>query len=172
MRNLIRILALSAAAFVAAPALADQPASPPQIVRIVVPVHDIQRGETIGDSDLTFLNVSTDRPLAGVVVSVAELNGKEARRFLQAGEAVRGDDVRQPVLVAKGSTVTMIFNAPGITLTATGRATTEGGMGETVTIVNPVSFRQITEIVTGAGTVRAGDVTPVATQTVAATGKP
>ena len=43
----------------------------------------------------------------------------------------------------------MTFDEPGITLTATGRATSEGGMGETVTIVNPVSYRQITGVVTG-----------------------
>jgi hypothetical protein len=36
---------------------------------------------------------------------------------------------------------------------------TEGGIGETVTVLNPVSYRQISCVVTGAGTVRAGDMT-------------
>jgi len=80
---------------------------------------------------------------------------------LRAGQPVRADDVRKPVLVAKGQTITMIFAAPGLTLTATGRAMSEGGMGETVTVLNPVSYRQITGVVTGAGEVRAGDVTAV-----------
>ena len=103
-----------------------------------MPVHDIQRGETIVDSDLTYQMVTGDRPLGGVAVSRwTELDGKEARRYIQAGEAVRIDDVRLPVLVTKGSTVTMTFEEPGITLTASGRTTSEGGMGETVTIVNP-----------------------------------
>ena len=103
---------------------------------------------------------------------MAELDGKEARRFLQTGNAVRTDDVRRPVLVTKGSTVTMTFEEPGITLTAVGRATTEGGMGETVTITNPVSYRQITGVVTGPGTVRAGDVTNVDSKQVASAAKP
>jgi flagella basal body P-ring formation protein FlgA len=66
----------------------------------------------------------------------------------------------------------MTFAEPGITLTSIGRATSEGGMGETVTIVNPVSYRQITGIVTGPGTVRAGDITPAADDKIAATAKP
>ena len=75
--------------------------------------------------------------------------------MLRAGESVRLEDVRHPTLVTKGSTVTMIFEAPGITLTAIGRAMSEGGMGETVTVQNPVSFRQISAVVTGPGQVRA-----------------
>jgi flagella basal body P-ring formation protein FlgA len=170
MRAIFSVLALSIAVLATVPVLAAQPAQTAN-VRIVVPVHDIQRGETIGDSDLTYQMVTGDRPLGGVAVSMGELDGREARRYIQAGEAVRTDDVRLPVLVTKGSTVTMMFEEPGNTLTATGRATSEGGMGETVTIVNPVSYRQITGVVTGPGTVRAGDVTPVATK-VADTTKP
>jgi len=170
MRATFSILALVVAALAAVPVLAAQPAQTAN-VRIVVPVHDIQRGETIVDTDLTYQMVTGDRPLGGIAVSTSELDGKEARRFIQVGEAVRIDDVRLPVLVTKGSTVTMTFAEPGIVLTSTGRATSEGGMGETVTVVNPVSYRQITGVVTGPGTVRAGDVTPPATK-VADTIKP
>jgi flagella basal body P-ring formation protein FlgA len=65
-----------------------------------------------------------------------------------------------PVLVVKGSTVTMTFAVPGIVLTATGRAMSDGGLGETIVVQNPASFRQVSCIVTGAGTVRAADSTP------------
>jgi flagella basal body P-ring formation protein FlgA len=40
----------------------------------------------------------------------------------------------------------------------------EGGMGETVTVLNPVSYRQISCTVTGAGTVSAGDMSSSITQ--------
>jgi flagella basal body P-ring formation protein FlgA len=53
----------------------------------------------------------------------------------------------------------MTFEAPGITLTASGRAMTEGGVGDTVTIQNPASFRQIQGVVTGPGAVRASGTT-------------
>jgi flagella basal body P-ring formation protein FlgA len=90
-----------------------------------------------------------------------DLTGKEARLYLRAGQPVRLDEVRMPILVTKGSTVTMTFDAPGITLNVTGKAMTEGGMGESVTVLNPVSYRQVTGVVTGAGAVRAVDTSAV-----------
>ena len=92
------------------------------------------------------------------MTSVNDLVGMQTRRVLHAGESVRLDDVRHPILVTKGSTVTMTFEAPGITLTAAGRAMSEGGLGETVTVQNPVSFRQVSAIVTGPGQVNAQSV--------------
>ena len=82
------------------------------------------------------------------------LKGMEARRMLRAGEIVRVDDVRHPVVVTKGAIITMTFEAPGVTLTATGRAMSEGGIGDTVTVQNPASFRLISGVVTGPGAVR------------------
>ena len=61
------------------------------------------------------------------------------------------------MVVTKGQTVTMIFSAPGVELAATGRAMSEGGVGDTVTIQNPASFRMISATVTGPGAVRAAD---------------
>jgi flagella basal body P-ring formation protein FlgA len=126
-------------------------------LRIVEPAHAIARGETITDADLVYVSVAAGQLQAGIVTSMSDLDGMEARRVLRPGEAVRPDDVRRPILVAKGTTVTMEFIAPGITLTAVGKATTEGGLGETVTVLNPISYRQIACTVTGPGTVRAGD---------------
>ena len=125
--------------------------------RIVVPTRDIARGTTISQADLTSKTVD-DNLLAGTVTSASDIVGMETRRMLHAGERMRLDDVRHPILVTKGSTVTMIFEAPGITLTAAGRAMSEGGLGETVTVQNPVSFRQISAIVAGPGQVRAQNV--------------
>ena len=126
-------------------------------VRIVVPVHDIARGATITQMDLATKTIDDNMP-PGTVTSVNDLVGMQTRRMLHAGESVRLDDVRHPILVAKGSTVTMIFEAPGITLTAAGRAMSEGGLGEPVTVQNPVSFRQVSAVVTGPGQVSARSV--------------
>jgi flagella basal body P-ring formation protein FlgA len=126
-------------------------------VRIVVPARDIARGATISQADLATKTVDGN-VLSGTVTSVNDIVGMQTRRVLHAGESVRLEDVRRPTLVTKGSTVTMIFEAPGITLTAAGRAMSEGGLGETVTVQNPVSFRQVGAIVTGPGQVSARNV--------------
>ncbi|HEY8947737.1 MAG TPA: flagellar basal body P-ring formation chaperone FlgA [Rhizomicrobium sp.] len=160
IRALIVALAVLALPLFANMALASGVAD----MRIVVPSHAIPRGTTITDSDLAYQTVDGSSVQAGIVTSMNDLDGMEARRVLRAGEPIRPDDVRHPILVTKGSTVTMTFDAPGVTLTAVGKAMSEGGIGETVTVLNPVSYRQISCTVTGAGTVRAGDMSASITQ--------
>lgn len=145
--NVIFAVLLLALPVLFGPALADTQ------IRVVVPAHDIARGETISDGDLAYQMVASAQP--GVVMSMNDLAGMAARRYLHSGETVRADDVRRPVVVLKGSLVTMTFSAPGVTLTATGKAMSEGGIGESVTVVNPVSYRQIVCTVIGPGMVRA-----------------
>jgi flagella basal body P-ring formation protein FlgA len=158
MRTFLFLLSLAVIVIVK-PAFADT--APATQVRIVVPARDIPRGETIGDSDLTYQMIAADKMPPSVATSMNDLTGKETRLYLRSGQAVRLDEVRMPILVTKGSTVTMSFDAPGITLTVTGKAITEGGMGESVTILNPISYRQVTGTVTGAGSVRAVDTSAV-----------
>ena len=148
-----KALILALFAFLPLPALAvsTQDAG----VRVVVPVHDIPRGQTISESDLTYATLPGNAMMAGVVTSVTVAKDMEARRMLRAGEAFRSDDVRRPIVVTKGETVTMLFNAPGVELTATGRAMGEGGVGDTVMVQNPASFRMIHGVVSAPGTVLA-----------------
>lgn len=160
MKTLLRVLAvllLPAAALPAAAADMTTQDGP----RIAVPAHDIERGETIAASDLVVQTIAPDRVRAGVVTAVPQIVGREARRLLHAGEPIGAEDIRMPILVEKGAMVTMTFDVPGISLVATGRAMSEGGLGEVVVVQNPISFRQVSCVVTGPGQVRAGDATPV-----------
>jgi flagella basal body P-ring formation protein FlgA len=136
-------------------------------VRVVVPAHDIARGDTIGESDLTFATVDGDALMSGVPTKMEEVKGMQARRVLSAGRPFRGEDVRRPVVVTKGQTVTMQFAAPGVELTAMGRAMSEGGVGDTVTVQNPASYRMVSAIVVAPGTVRATGIINAPSNTLA-----
>ena len=152
MKTIASLVAIFVAATASA-AFADTDS--PGGIRVAVPAHDIARGEVIAEADLTYGTIPGTSSLSGLATSAGDLEGREARRFLRAGETVRVNDIRRPVLITKGSTVTMTFDAPGITLTAVGRAVSEGGLGESVTVLNPVSYRQVTATVTGPGQVKA-----------------
>jgi flagellar basal body P-ring formation protein FlgA len=124
-------------------------------MKVVTPTRDIARGEVISDGDVVLGTVSSSILSANVLTSLDAVCGMEARRPLRAGEVISATDVRHPVVVTKGQTVTMTFDAPGVSLTALGRAMAEGGVGDTVVVQNPASFRMVNAVVTGAGTVRA-----------------
>ena len=148
MKTLFYLASLVAILLIASPAGAAT-------VRIVVPAHDIARGDVIGESDLTYATVDGNALMSGVPTKMEEVKGMQARRVLAAGQPFRGDDVRRPIVITKGQTVTMQFSAPGVELTAMGRAMSEGGVGDTVTIQNPASFRMVAATVIAPGVVRA-----------------
>lgn len=131
-------------------------ADPAAEVDVAVLKSDVARGGVIAEQDLEYKPIPLQRANASVVRAITDVAGKEARRALKAGELIRTSDLKRPTLVAKGSTVTMLFEAPGMRLTALGRALAEGAEGDTITILNPTSFRKVEAVVVKAGTVRVG----------------
>jgi flagella basal body P-ring formation protein FlgA len=123
---------------------------------LIVPAHDIARGTVIAESDLATKAIPILRMNELLVHSLADIVGKEAKRALRAGEVLRMSDLKHPTLVAKGATVTMMFEAPGMSLTAVGRALAEGGEGDSIAVLNPTSYRQVVAVITGPGAVRVG----------------
>src|SRR5215510_1153172 len=131
-------------------------------VDVAVLKTDIARGALIAEDDLEYKPIPLMRANASVVRAITDVAGKEARRALKAGELIRTSDLKRPTMVAKGSTVTMLFEAPGMRLTALGRALAEGAEGDTITILNPTSYRKVEAVVVKAGTVKVGFETHVA----------
>jgi flagella basal body P-ring formation protein FlgA len=129
----------------------------PNQVDVAVPAHDISRGAVLTESDLSYTSISALRANDSIVKAIADAAGMEARRALRAGEFIRTSDLKRPTVVAKGSNVTMTFEADGLLLTAVGRAMADGGEGEVISILNPTSFRQVQAMVVAPGKVRVGD---------------
>ena len=123
---------------------------------LIVPAHDIARGAVIGEGDLETKSVPVLRANGSLIQRAEDVAGREAKRALRAGEFLRASDFKRPTLVAKGATVTMLFDAPGMSLSAVGRALAEGGEGDTIAVLNPTSYRQVVGIVMGPGIVRVG----------------
>jgi flagella basal body P-ring formation protein FlgA len=137
-------------------ALSAFAAEPADQMDVVVPAHDIARGAVIAEGDLTTKSIAVMRANDGIVRNASEAAGRETKRALRAGEFLRNSDLKRPTLVAKGATVTMVFESPGVHLTAVGRALAEGGEGDTIAVLNPTSYRQVAAVVTAPGTVRVG----------------
>ena len=127
-------------------------------VDVAVPAHDIARGALIGEGDLAYKPIPVLRANTSIVRAFADAAGREARRALRAGELIRESDLKRPTLVAKGANVTMVFEAPGMQLTAVGRALAEGGEGDSIPVLNPTSYRQVSAVVVSAGTVRVSGI--------------
>ncbi len=92
--------------------------------------------------------------LSGDPATVALLSGKQLRRFMPAGAAIRPADVRAPVLVARNALVRMQFVKGALSISAEGRALSSGALGEEVRVLALSSKSTIAGVVVGEGVVQ------------------
>lgn len=131
-----------------------------KMIEVPVLVRRIQKGEIIGEHDIKWRPMRAGRVAADVVMAAEDLLGKTARRgALRDDQPIRNRDIRRPLLVKKGSLVTMYMKVPNMTLSSKGRALENGSDGDAITISNSQTNTIVEAVVIGAGRV---SVVPVA----------
>ncbi|TCT06474.1 flagella basal body P-ring formation protein FlgA [Tepidamorphus gemmatus] len=124
-----------------------------EIVEVPVLVRAIERGETIGPSDLAAERMPRHMVRGDVLTDPAAIAGMSARRRLPSGSVLSGDMLMEPLLVQRNGMVTIAYSVPGMTLTTRGRALSNGARGEVVKVFNLQSGRTIEAEVIGEGLV-------------------
>ena len=116
---------------------------------VPVPARRIQANEVITERDIKWVKVRQNRLPRGVIIDINELIGKSPKRWLRAGIPVRAANVQPPILVPKGSLVTIYLKVPRMMLTAQGKALENGSDGDVIRINNTQSNKVIEAEVTG-----------------------
>lgn len=116
-----------------------------------VPVlrRSIAPGDVIRKDDIEVIRARENRIGRDVVTDPAKLVGMTPRQRLRAGEPIRDNDTRPPVLVARNSTVTIVLQTSYLTLTAQGKAIEDGAKGDTIRVTNSQSKKTIEAVVSG-----------------------
>jgi flagellar basal body P-ring formation protein FlgA len=118
---------------------------------VAVPVlrRAINPGEVIREGDIEWTNKREDQVRRDVVTDQRRLVGTTPRARLSAGQPVRDNETKPPVLVARNATVTILLQSANMTLTAQGRANEDGARGDTIRITNLQSNKVIEATVSG-----------------------
>jgi flagella basal body P-ring formation protein FlgA len=109
--------------------------------------------EVISKRDIKWIRIRSDRLRRDTILNANELIGMAAKRGLRSDRPLHTSVVQRPVLVSKGSLVTVSLDAPKMNLTTRGKALQNGSDGDTVRIVNLRSNKIIEAEVTGTGRV-------------------
>ena len=139
-----------------------------ETMKVVVPARAIERGATITESDLKTMRIPVSRLPAGMVDEMADLAGMAAKRRLRADQPVRRSEIERPKLVRRNALVTIIYEIPGLSLKAQGRAQGDAAQGQAVTVLNTRSNRTIQATVQGPGVVVVGTLANPVTRLSAA----
>jgi flagellar basal body P-ring formation protein FlgA len=121
----------------------------------------VAAGETVGRDDIQWQTARADAIARNVILDADKIVGMEAKRPLQADLPLHAGDVREPIVVAKGSLVTLVVQSPTMTLTSKGRAMENGARGESIRVQNTQSKIVVEGEVVSSGTVRVAGMQPV-----------
>jgi flagella basal body P-ring formation protein FlgA len=124
-----------------------------RLIDIPVLTRRIRGGEIISPQDIRMVTLRADKVDMNALLDPEALIGMSPQRGLSSDRPIKASDIRNPILVAKGSMVTMVFRTEKLMLTAQGKALQDGSENETIRIVNLNTHKTIDGIVTGSGTV-------------------
>ena len=113
---------------------------------------NLDRGESVKEGDLTLER----RPRDAVPADAGAVVGEVAQHTLAAGAVLRISDTAPPELVARGETVTIVYETPSVSLAMRGLANQGGRLGAVVNVVNTASQKVLQATVIGPGRVSVG----------------
>ncbi|NQU60535.1 MAG: flagellar basal body P-ring formation protein FlgA [Rhodospirillales bacterium] len=123
------------------------------VSEVPVPNRRILTKELIGKGDIKWIQVRQDRLRRDTILDANELIGKAAKRGLRSGIPVQISSVQRPILVPRGSLVTILLKTPKMTITAQGKSLENGSEGDVIKITNTQSKTVIEAEVIGNGKV-------------------
>lgn len=113
----------------------------------------IAAGETLGLADITIEKRDAARIAGAALANPADAVGKTARRVLPAGTLLSATDLVSPRLVRRGDTVELVSRRSGLEVRMTGRALSDAGQDERVSVENASSRRIVQGTVDASGAV-------------------
>jgi len=124
-----------------------------EVFDTAVLTRQVARGEVLRANDVVIERRPKRELSADTISDAGATIGMAARQPIRAGQTLRRADLMKPELVARNEPVTLIFQAPGISLTVRGTAMDPGTEGDVINVMNTQSKRQIQGVVTGPGQV-------------------
>jgi len=130
----------------------------PAVAKIYRPMavagRTLQRGELVGENDLTTeIKEMTDFRM-GFALLPETIIGKEVKFTVNKGEAFRNSVLDAPLVIKRGDTVSMEASAGEISVRTNGTAVSDGRIGQQIRVKNNQSARVINARVVGPGQVQ------------------
>jgi flagella basal body P-ring formation protein FlgA len=99
------------------------------------------------------IEMPREKVVRNAILDPDRLVGQTPRRLIGANTPLRPSDVQAPIVIAKGTLVTVMLQTDRMMITARGRAMEDAAAGEVVRVLNTQSRTVIEGIAANSGTV-------------------
>lgn len=122
---------------------------------VPVLVEPISRGSVVRPDQVEYRNFRSERVPSGAIRDINDVIGKEIIRPTNPNEPLMFRDFTNPILVRRGSLVTIRLVTANMSLTARGKALENGSLGDVIRVINQSSNNTIQVEVVAENEVRA-----------------
>ena len=120
----------------------------------VVATRRMALGEVVGAGDARLVRLRAERVRPGTAQRLDQVVGQQLRRPMTAEVPFASADLSAPAMVEKNALVTVVLEAPGLSLSVQGRALEAAPRGGLVSVMNLASRSVVEGEVVGPGRVR------------------
>jgi flagella basal body P-ring formation protein FlgA len=117
--------------------------------QVLVYARNISPGEAMTPDDLVWADTAPGAFITDPLADPQMAEGKAARRPLRAGTVAMSRDLMGAKMVHRDELVFVTFKDEGMSLTLQARALSDGGVGEVIQLMNPVSKKIVEAVVSG-----------------------
>lgn len=121
--------------------------------QVVVLKDNLPRGHILSSSDMSYQRVNTAGLTSNHITNIDNVVGKQVKRSLKAGAALRSTYVSEADVVKRGDAVALMARSLFLSVDTRATALSNGYIGETIRVRNSQSNRIIDAEVTGPGRV-------------------
>ena len=125
-----------------------------EMVDLPVAKRRLMPGDVIAPEDLQWIRLHSALGRGDVVRLPAQAVGQALKHAVPPNQPIPLADLGRPVVVNKGTAMTLTLESPGLQLTAQGVATGPGGIGEHIRVLNPLSRMTVEAEITAPGQAR------------------
>jgi len=115
----------------------------------------LKRDEVISGADVQFKKVNVGDDVDQFATDVKQLLGKQLLRDIGLNQPIALSDLTNPQVLKRGGIVVIVYEKPGLRLTAKGQARQDGCTGDTIRVTNVMTKRTVFCRVLNADTVQA-----------------
>ncbi len=114
---------------------------------VVVTKRMLNRGEQIGEDDVTLERIETTNMQRGYFADVNDVIHQQTRKVISAGKPIFVGMVELPDLIKRGDVVRIVVRLKNMEVTATGKALESGHKGDKIKVQNVATGKKLSAVI-------------------------
>ena len=122
---------------------------------VVVAARPLSRHDILTDFDVQIQRIPVGENSERLALSVEQVVGRRLLRDVVLNQPLMLTDLDSPLILRKGAPVTILYEQPGLRISARGQAREDGGTGKPIRVLNTQTNRTVVSEILDGSTVRA-----------------